>query len=280
MGSKPGELEAEIRIPGTGITGEESQKEQRFQAQKLESMANLAARIAHDFNNILQSVLGYAQLARMGKNPEHPDYKTLLRIEEVTNRGRDLSKRLLTVGQKFPAKPVPINLNDKINKMRTLLLASTPGVIAIECELQEDIRTTNADEEQIEQVLLHLADNARDAMPDGGRLLFRTENVHLGKDHPLARVHAVEGDYVCLSVCDTGCGMSEETLMHIFEPFYTGKKEKKGAGLGLSAVYALVTCHGGFIDCTSKIGEGSAFHLYFPTADIGMANGSRHTAQG
>lgn len=267
MGSKLGELEEEIRILRARITEEETLKEQRFQAQKMESLANLAARIAHDFNNILQSVLGYAQLARMGKDPEHPDCKTLLRIEEVTNRGSGLSKRLLTLGQKYPAKPVPVNLNDMINKMNTVLLGSTPGAIRIECKLQEDIRIINADEEQIEQVLLHLVDNATDAMPDGGRIRFKTENVHLGKDDTLARLHAVEGDYVRLSVCDSGCGMSEETLKHIFEPFYTSKKERKGAGLGLSIVYALVKSNGGFIDCTSKIGAGSAFHVYFPTAD-------------
>lgn len=242
-------------------------KEQRFQAEKMQSLARLAARSAHDFNNIFQSILSYAQLARMGKDPEDPDYQSLVRIEEATSRGTDLSQRLLTVGQKIATKPTPLNLNDKILAMHDLHSGGAPESIAVEYVFQEDIRTINADEGQIEQVLLQLASNARDAMPEGGRILFKTENVHLEKDHPLAHLHAVEGDYVRLTVSDNGSGMSEEVLHHLFEPFFTGKKEKKGAGLGLAMVYAIVRNHDGFIECTSTIGDGATFHVYLPAMD-------------
>lgn len=267
MQSKIQSLEEEITTLKARMTEQDALREQLIQAQKMESLANLAAGIAHDFNNILQSILSYTQLARMGKNPEDPDFNTFLRIEEITNKGSDLSRRFLTIGRKVKASPIPLDLNGKVSEIKSLLRRTIPKIIDIDLELQKDLKSISADEGQVEQVLMNLGINARDAMLDGGRLLFKTKNMSPGEDRPRSVLNANHDDYVLLSISDTGFGMSEETRRRIFEPFFTTKGGRKGTGLGLSIVYAIVKNHRGFIDCSSRVGEGTTFQILFPVTD-------------
>lgn len=265
--SKIHSLEEEVNTLRARMTDQDVLREQLIQAQKMESLANLAAGVAHDFNNILQSILSYAQLARMGKKPEDPDFKTFLRIEEITNKGSDLSRQFLTIGRKVKTTPRPLDLNAKVKEIKSLLRRTIPKIIDIDLELHEGLKNISADEGQVEQVLMNLGINARDAMPDGGRLLFKTENVSPGEDLPRFILEANHDDYVLLSVLDTGVGISEETRRRIFEPFFTTKGGRNGTGLGLSIVYAIVKNHGGFIDCSSRVGEGTLFQILFPVMD-------------
>jgi PAS domain S-box-containing protein len=239
-------------------------EKQLFQAQKMEAIGTLAAGVAHDFNNILQVALGYSELI-LGDEGLPQRYRAdIQKINESARRGADLVQRLLTFSRKTEVKLLPLNLNRCVNELRKMLERTVPKMIEIQLVLAEDLAAINADGTQIDQILMNLAVNARDAMPQGGRLVFETANVILDEEYAASHFAADPGNYVLLIVTDTGIGMDKEALEHIFEPFYTTKGVGEGTGLGLATVYGIVHQHGGHIRCYSEPGEGTTFKIYFP----------------
>jgi len=237
---------------------------QLLQAQKMEAVGTLAGGVAHDFNNVLQVALGYSELILGDEGLPQLYRADLQKINESSRRGADLVRRLLTFSRKTEVKPLPLNLNRRIIEVRKMLERTIPKMIDIQLFLDEEPTTINADPTQVDQILMNLAVNARDAMPEGGKLVFETENVVLDEEYALSHLNAKPGHYVLLSIGDTGTGMDKDTLDHIFEPFYTTKETGKGTGLGLAMVYGIVQQHGGHIRCYSEPGEGTAFKIYFP----------------
>lgn len=237
---------------------------QLYQAQKMEAVGTLAGGVAHDFNNILQVVLGYSELI-LGDEKLPGDHRAdLEKIRESAGRGADLVQRLLTFGKKAEIKPQPLNLNHRITELRKMLERIIPKMIDIQLLLDEDLATIDADPIQIDQVLMNLAVNARDAMPEGGALFIETQNVIVDADCARSHLEAKPGQYVLLRISDTGHGMDKETLEHIFEPFYTTKRLGQGTGLGLAMLFGIVKQHHGFIKCNSEIGHGTTFSIYLP----------------
>lgn len=256
------ELEQELQELRSKVQENKQLEEQLLQAQKMESLANLAAGIAHDFNNILQSILGYTQLALL--SAKEADRATFRQIETIVGKGRELTEQFLTFGRKRLPSFSSLDLNQKIQGVMSLLSRTIPKMVDIELDLSGDLREIHADGSQIEQVLMNLAINAKDAMPQGGRLTFKTRNVRIDGSHPLLPRGGDEKDYALLSVEDTGCGIAPENMKKIYEPFFTTKAKGQGTGLGLAMVYAIVKTHGGFIECSSTLGEGTTFSLFFP----------------
>jgi signal transduction histidine kinase/ActR/RegA family two-component response regulator len=241
---------------------QEHLKAQLFHAQKMESVGTLAGGIAHDFNNLLTVILGFSELLLTGKDERDASYEDLQKIHQAARNGADLVKRILAFSRKTEINPRPLDLNHEIEQAKELLRRTLQKMIEVELVLSEGIPPINADPVQIEQVLMNLAVNASHAMPDGGKLTIETKQVTLDEEYCRLHVEAKPGDYVMLSVSDTGHGMDQETLQHIFEPFYTTKETGEGTGLGLSMVYGIVRQHGGHITCHSKPGEGATFKIY------------------
>lgn len=246
------------------VTQELALQQQLLHAQKMEAIGILAGGIAHDFNNLLQVTSGFSELLLVDKDETHPEYKDLMKILRAARNGADLVQRLLTFSRKVEPAPVPLNINLQVRDVERLLRRTIPKMISIELDLAEDVSSVFADPTQMEQLLMNLALNARDAMPEGGRLRMVTRNVTLDKDFCASYVGVKPGDYVALTVSDTGHGMDKETLNHIFEPFYTTKELGRGTGLGLAMVYGIVKQHEGLIVCQSTTGEGTSFHVYLP----------------
>ena len=233
------------------------------QAQKMEAIGTLAGGVAHDFNNLLQAILGYTQILLLDKKPGDRGYESLLEIDKAAERGAELSRQLLTFSRKVESRLRPLDLNHQVKEVAKLLRRTIPRMIAVELSLTEEVWTINADPVQLEQVMLNLALNTRDAMPEGGKLSFTTANVVLDEDYCRPR-GITPGPYVCLTVMDTGTGMDEQARAHLFEPFFTTKGPGQGTGLGLAMVYGIVQNHGGHITCESELGQGTVFRLYFP----------------
>lgn len=241
---------------------------QLLHAQKMEAIGTLAGGIAHDFNNILQAISGYSQILLIGKEKDNPDYTKLKAIEKSALRAANLTSQLLIFGRKVSAKLRPLDINQELMQVTEMLGHTIPKMIAIEVNLGKDIKIINADKTQIEQIIMNLAINARDAMPDGGKVIFETKNVFIDEGYMKTHLGAVPGSYVLLSVSDTGYGIDKESVEHIFEPFYTTKERGKGTGLGLAMVYGIVKSHYGYIMCYSEEGEGTTFKIYFPVMEI------------
>jgi len=249
------------------ISTEKKLGAQLQQAQKMEAIGTLAGGIAHDFNNLLQAVLGYADLLLLNKDRGENGYRELQGIRNAALRASELTQQLLTFSRKVESKLRPVNLNNEIVQVRELLGRTIPKMIAIDLKLEKYLRTVNADPTQIGQSLMNLAVNAKDAMPDGGTLTIETGNVTLDEEFCTSHVGAKPGEYVMLSVRDTGQGMDKEVRAHIFEPFYTTKAQGTGTGLGLAMVYGIVKSHGGYITCESARGKGTAFYIYLPVIE-------------
>jgi PAS domain S-box-containing protein len=249
------------------VTEERSLQAQLQQAQKMEAVGTLAGGVAHDFNNLLQAVLGYSDLLLLHKTEGDSDHCKILEIKKAAERGAELAKQLLTFSRKVESKQRPTDLNHEVGQVHRLLDRIIPKMIKIELHLGENLKTVNADPTQVEQVLINLAVNAKDAMPEGGKLIIETQNVRLSEHYCKTHLGARPGDYVLLSVTDTGHGIDKETLANIFEPFFTTKETGKGTGLGLAMVYGIVKKHGGYIMCYSEPCEGSTFKIYLPTIE-------------
>jgi two-component system cell cycle sensor histidine kinase/response regulator CckA len=247
------------------VTREVLLEKQLLQAQKMEAVGTLAGGIAHDFNNLLQVVLGYSELISLNEGLDTRLKDDLSRINQAARNGADLVHRLLTFSRKTETKPRPLNLNHQIDQVRELLYRTVPKMIEIELVLDSNLAAINADPTQIEQILMNLAVNARDAMmPEGGKLVIETENVFLDEDYCNTHLEIAPGHYALLAVSDSGEGMDKETLEHIFEPFYTTKGPGEGTGLGLAMVYGIVKQHRGHIACYSEPDVGTTFRIYFP----------------
>jgi len=239
---------------------------QLLQAQKFEAIGQLAGGIAHDFNNVLGAILGMAELAQL----EAPDGTRIReRLEKICHhagRAVALTRQLLAFSRRQQLERRAINLNLSTNEVCSLLNDSLGKDVELVTELAPELASVFADPSQIEQVLMNLCVNARDAMPSGGRLTISTSNVRLDEDACRTRPGTVPGEFVCMTVKDTGTGMDAETLGRIFEPFFTTKPPGRGTGLGLATVYGVVKQHGGHIDVLSEVGRGTTFRLYFPVS--------------
>jgi len=242
-----------------------SLRAQLVQAQKMEAIGTLTGGIAHEFNNLLTVVLGYAELLVAEKNEGEAGYQELRRIVHAAQRGAELVRGLLTFSRKSEMNLAPIDLNHEVEQVKKLLDRTLPRLIEIDLNLRDGLKTVAADSGQVRQVLMNLALNARDAMPDGGKLTIQTDNLdRAGCLLPLA---AKPGDCVLLTVSDTGIGMDPETVDRIFEPFYSAKGLAYKTGLGLSVVHGIVEKHRGYITCESQPGQGTTFKVYLPVAD-------------
>ncbi len=250
------------------ITVQRSLEMQLLQAQKMEAVGTLAGGIAHDFNNILQAVLGYSELMLLRKDDQDRDYSHLKKIQQAGQRGADLVKSLLMFSRKIETTKVSVNLNLEILQAQDILSHTIPKIITIDLRLSENLESIQADPSQINQILMNLGINARDAMPNGGTLIFETANFGLDKEYCASHVEIMPGNYVQLTVSDTGQGMDNRTLEHIFEPFFTTKEKGKGTGLGLATVFGIVKRHGGHIICLSELGHGTTFKIYFPATQV------------
>jgi two-component system cell cycle sensor histidine kinase/response regulator CckA len=245
-------------------------EEQLLHAQKMESMGTMAGGIAHDFNNILNIIQGYASLLQGygARNKEIAESLTV--IHQSVQRGSTLVQQLLTLARKTRTEFNSVNTNGLIEELIALISQTFPKTIALSTTLEPDLPPVTADQNQIEQALLNLSVNARDAMPEGGRLTFKTHTVN---GAALRSGDATkDGQYVCIEVSDTGTGMDESVRKRIFEPFFTTKDVGKGTGLVLSVVYGIVQNHGGFIDVESKPGTGTCLRLYLPASLSGLSH--------
>ena len=247
------------------------------QAQKMEAIGILAGGVAHDFNNLLQAISGYTQLLLMNKPADHPDVDMLNAIEKASGRAGSLTQQLLAFSRRVESRLQSTNLNTLIRLVKKILDRTLPKMIQIRLALAENLAEIAADDVQIEQVLMNLALNARQAMPDGGQLTFATRNVFIDLAGCAAHPDLPTGEYVHLSVTDTGSGMDDKIRQHIFEPFYSTRGVGEGSGLGLSMVYGIVKNHRGSIECTSNEGRGTEFNLYFPVIAVETSAGAQRT---
>ncbi|MBW1938989.1 MAG: PAS domain S-box protein [Deltaproteobacteria bacterium] len=236
-------------------------------SQKMEAVGTLAGGIAHDFNNLLHVIDGYTELLLLTKDKNETEFEKLCQIKDAAQRATELTKRLLTFSRKVESIMRPIDLNSEVIQIHKLLSRTIPQMIERELHLVENLATVNADTAQLGQMIMNLGVNARDAMPDGGKLIIKTKNVTLDKNFCDTHLGSKSGDYILLSISDTGEGIDEQSLEHIFEPFYTTKEVGKGTGLGLAIVYGIVKTHGGYIICESDIGKGTTFEIYLPVID-------------
>jgi two-component system, cell cycle sensor histidine kinase and response regulator CckA len=236
------------------------------QAQKMESIGQLASGVAHDFNNILTVIEGHAGLLLDDPSLGYEARESVKQVANAARRAADLTRQLLTFSRKQFIRRVTLDLNEVIDNIAQLLRRLLGENIELEFECAPDLPWIEADEGMLEQVLLNLSVNGRDAMPKGGRLTLRTEKIRITEEWARRNHEASAGSFVCLSVSDTGCGMNPELIGRIFDPFFTTKEIGKGTGLGLATVYGIVKQHQGWIEVSSKVGEGTAFRIFFPAS--------------
>lgn len=251
------------------VTREVSLQKQLLQSQKMEAIGTLAGGVAHDFNNLLQVVIGFSELLIQNTREDSSEHSDLQNILRAARNGAELVRGLLTFSRKVETKFQPLQINKSIAHIIRILERTFPRTIDIRTSLAPDLSEINADATQIEQVLMNLSLNARDAMPDGGTLTFETSNVTL--DRAWCRLHLgfTEGGHVRLIISDTGHGMTRDTAERIFEPFFTTKQIGSGTGLGLAIVYGVIQQHNGSIRCDSTPGKGTSFEIYFRAVDGG-----------
>ncbi|MCG6944458.1 MAG: PAS domain S-box protein [Deltaproteobacteria bacterium] len=249
------------------ISEQKNLEGQLQQAQKMEAVGTLAGGIAHDFNNLLQAIQGYTELLLMRKKEGEPDWRELQEVVRASKRGAELTQQLLTFSRKVESKRRPLDLNQEVGELRELLERTIPKMIDVEFKLADNLKMVNADPAQLKQVLVNLAVNAKDAMPEGGKLLIETQGVRLDQEFCKRYAEVKPGHYVLFSISDTGHGMGKETLEYIFDPFYTTKEVGKGTGLGLAIVYGIIKNHEGYITCYSRPEVGTTFRIYLPTIE-------------
>ena len=235
------------------------------QVQKIEALGRLAGGIAHDFNNLLTVITGYAKVVLKSIDPENPLVPKIVEIMKAGERGSSLTRQLLTFSRKQVFTPVPINLNKILLSMKGMLERLIDENIELLTVLHPELGMIIADPTQLEQVVMNLCINARDAMPNGGKLIIETKNVSITPEEASKLIDAKPGIYVQLTIIDTGQGMNQEVLSHLFEPFFTTKESGKGTGLGLATTYGIVKQSQGFIQIQSQPKQGSTFEIYFPS---------------
>jgi PAS domain S-box-containing protein len=246
------------------ITRRKKLEEQLRQSQKMEVVGQLAGGIAHDFNNILTAIIGYASIVQLNANLDDAVRLNVDHILESANRAAALTQSLLAFSRKQILNPRPIDLNELIVRVEKLLHRIIGEDIEFRTAVKNEELIVNADSSQLEQILMNLAANARDAMPRGGVFTIETDSVMVGEEYISTHAVGERGTYAVISVSDTGMGMDETTRKHIFEPFFTTKEVGKGTGLGLSIVYGIVQQHNGFLNVFSEPERGTTFKIYLP----------------
>ncbi|MDQ7785374.1 MAG: PAS domain S-box protein [Desulfomonilaceae bacterium] len=250
------------------VSEAKSLRSQLVQAQKMEAVGTLAGGIAHDFNNLLTIILGYSDLLIAEKDESDKDYEDLKKVIQAARTAGDMVQQILAFSRKTETKLRPINLNTHVQQVRKMLSRLIPKTITVELNLDPDLPTVNADPAQIDQVLINLAVNARDAMPGGGRLSIETKKIVLNGKADRVRVGDSEGPHALLMVVDTGVGMDGATMDRMFDPFFTTKRPGEGTGLGLAMVYGIVKSHEGHISCDSEPGRGTVFTICLPAHQL------------
>ncbi len=260
-----------VHCYGTDVTEVLSLEAQFRHAQKLESVGQLAAGVAHDFNNILTVIQGYTDCLLGRTDHDAATQSALKQVSAAARRAAALTRQLLMFSRKQVIQTKVLDLNAVLQNLANMLVRLLGEDIALECDYGLNLPQIEADTGMLEQVVMNLAVNSRDAMPKGGKLYIQTSSVLIDEAyagrHPEARL----GKFACLTVKDTGCGMDEKTLDRIFEPFFSTKEVGKGTGLGLATVYGIVKQHQGWIDVSSEVGVGTTFQLYFPETEMAPA---------
>ncbi|SEM77183.1 PAS domain S-box-containing protein, partial [Syntrophus gentianae] len=249
------------------VSDRKALEEQLRHAQKMEAIGQLAGGVAHDFNNILQAILGYTNIILTSLGPEDRHYGKLMEVEKAGEKAAALTRQLLAFSRRQVLQLGPLDLNSVIDDLMKMLRRLIGENIELSLHPDSALGKVNADRSQMEQVVVNLCVNARDAMPDGGKLSIETSTIWLDDDDCTKYDLDKPGSYVRLSVTDSGCGMDPETKSKIFEPFFTTKEKWRGTGLGLATVYGIVRQHDGMIEVYSEIGKGSRFDVYLPVIE-------------
>jgi len=251
--------------------------EQQFRhSQKMEAVGHLAGGVAHDFNNFLTIITGYGQMIQRNLDPESPMRAHVEEILKSGERAAALTRQLLAFSRRQDFSPRMLDLNTVVSSTENMINLLIGKNIELVTALPAGIGIVSGDPGQIEQVIMNLAVNARDAMSNGGTITIETANVELDEAYARAHMHVKPGSYVMLAVTDSGCGMDATTQAHIFEPFFTTKEPGKGTGLGLATVYGIVKQHGGNIWVYSELNQGTSFKVYFPRIETGAAKAESH----
>jgi len=230
----------------------------------MQAVGQLAGGVAHDFNNVLQAIIGYSDLLLANHRPTDPAFQDIMQIKQNANRAASLVRQLLAFSRRQTLRPEVLNLGDTLSDLSMLLRRLLGERVDLDLKLGRDLWFVKADVNQFEQVVVNLAVNGRDAMPDGGHLSIRTANVRAEEAAKLNVAGMPEADYVVVEVADTGSGIPPDVMDKIFEPFFTTKEVGKGTGLGLSTVFGIVKQSGGFIAVDSTVGQGTTFRIYLP----------------
>jgi PAS domain S-box-containing protein len=250
------------------VTNQKRTEENLKQAQKIEAVGQLTGGVAHDFNNLLAVIMGSAEL--LAEEPQN-GAQLIETIQRASSRGAELTQRLLAFSRRQPLHPQPVDMSELVAHMRTLAQRTLGETIEISTDVAPGLWQAQADPGQVENAILNLALNARDAMPGGGKLTIACTNASLDEDFAAEHIEVAAGDYVVLEVGDTGMGMTEEVLAHAFEPFYTTKGVGEGSGLGLSMVYGFAKQSGGHAVIHSEEGKGTTVRLYLPRASVDIS---------
>lgn len=246
------------------VTERRVMEAQLLHSQKMESIGTLTGGIAHEFNNLLATIMGFTELAMEDAQSEVSVLDNLNMVMDHGRRARDLVKQLLIFGRRFQPKMETIDLNVELRSVLDVIKVTLPRMITVSSDLEEPLALISGDGNQLRHVFLNLATNARDAMPDGGVLHFRSARVGLGVRN---KIGATPGIYVCFEVSDTGTGIDPGIKAEVFDPFFTTKEVGSGTGLGLSTVYSIVKAHRGYVDFLTEVGRGTTFRLFFPAMD-------------
>ncbi|NBC18761.1 MAG: PAS domain S-box protein [Bacteroidetes bacterium] len=256
-----------ILIINTDVTEKRQLESQFLQAQRMESIGRLVSGIAHDLGNLLVPVLLGVKIMRQRYGDNEKAARTLQMMEQSAQRGSDMVKQVLAFARGVEGERVPLRPQQVIGEVERITDETFPSTIEVDVTVADDLWMVEGDATQLQQVLMNLSVNARDAMPDGGRLIIRAENLTVSSTMARMNLEAEPGEYVHLSVADTGTGIPPDVRDKIFEPFFTTKEAGEGTGLGLSTVYSIVKSHGGFASVYSELDEGTTFHVYLPKAE-------------